>query len=110
MSLSKKYFICYNSLLALSYQKIGDGMTCEDPASLYTAVGGGACNGWEGISLTECEEKCTQNVVPSECEQQGIRCTYVHYDNDTNWCQLADDTCLPVGGEATFIITMKQGL
>ena len=83
-------------------------MKCESRASLYTAIDAD-CNGWSGISLTECEDKCTKNEVPSKCQQQGIKCKYFYYNNAAAWCQLADETCNPVTGDRNVILTMKQG-
>ena len=84
-------------------------MKCESRASLYTAIDAD-CNGWSGISLTECEDKCTKNEVPNNCQQQGIQCKYVDYSNVQGWCHLADETCKPVSGDASRILTKKTGL
>ena len=95
--------------LAQSYQRIGDDTICESRTSLYTAIDA-QCNGWSGISLTECEEKCSKNEVPDNCQQHSIQCKYAQFDTVHNWCHLADDTCKPVSGDWQVTLTMKQGL
>ena len=104
------YFSNLKFLLEQSYQKIGDGMRCESKTSVYTHSGGKSCDGWNGISLTECKTKCTKNEVPSNCPQTSVRCKYVEFNTATNWCHLGDYTCKPVQGAGELILTMKQGL
>ena len=84
-------------------------MICESRSSLYTA-GSGDCDGWSGISLSECETKCTQNEVPSNCPINGVKCKYVQYNTETDYCHLGDATCKPVQGDGKFTLTTKEGL
>ena len=68
---------------------------CSDVKSYTTYITGSiSCNGWAGISLDQCKEKCTNNEVPNDsCPRKGAKCAYVHYYPATKWCHLADDTC-----------------
>ena len=85
-------------------------MTCGNDKSWYTYTGKTYCDGWSGISLEECQAKCTRNEVPNaKCPRQGVKCRFVHYTHGTNWCHLADDTCNPVKGASRYTITMKEG-
>ena len=101
------YSECYGIyFLAQSYKKMY-GKKCESRSSLYTARSGD-CDGWEGISLSQCEAKCTQNEVPSKCQQNGVKCKYFQYNTATKWCHLADATCKPVQGDKVTL-AMKEG-
>ena len=87
-----------------------EGMVCESRSSLYTDTEANECNGWEGITLRECEDKCTRNEVPENCKPKGGPCKYLQFNTATNWCQLADDTCEPGQADNKYILKMKQGL
>ena len=87
------------------FEKIGDGFKCGNGPSVYTYSGD--CNGWSGISLEECKDKCTRNEIPNtKCPRQGVECLYLLHNN---WgCHLADYTCNPVGG-MEYTVLRKQG-
>ena len=91
------------------FQKIGDGMICEGWQSndMYTFDSQRHCNGWKGVTLRECEARCTQNEVPINCQQQGIKCKYVQFNTADNSCHLGDFRCKPVKGDAKYTLTMK---
>ena len=92
---SNKYSL-FSVAAKFTYKKIGDGMTCGNDKSWYTYTGKTYCDGWSGISLEECQAKCTRNEVPNaKCPRQGVKCKFVHYTHGTNWCHLADDTMQP---------------
>jgi len=79
-----------------NYLKIGDGVRCENSRSLYTYTGKSSCDGWSGVSLDECQAKCTRNELPNpSCPRHDIKCAYVHYYPPTKWCHLGDNTCKP---------------
>ena len=85
-------------------------MACKSRSSLYTDTDGNKCSGWNGITLKNCEDKCTRNEVPENCPQKGVSCKYVQFNTATNWCQLGDATCEPGQAEEKYILKMKQGL
>ena len=87
-----------------------EGMVCESRSSLYTDTEANECNGWEGITLRECEDKCTRNEVPENCKPKGGPCKYLQFNTATNWCQLADETCKPINGKENYILKMKQAV
>ena len=71
-------------------------MKCASRDSLYTFTGEHYCDGWAGISLEECEAKCTNNDAPSvKCPGQKVPCEFVQYYYPTKWCHLGDSTCKP---------------
>ena len=71
-------------------------MKCASRDSLYTFTGEYYCDGWAGISLEECEAKCTNNDAPSvKCPGQKVPCEFVQYYYPTKWCHLGDSTCKP---------------
>ena len=85
------------------YEKINDSSQCGDKLkSLYT-YDGSECNGWAGISLAECERKCTNNEVPTTCTRNGVECEYVQYYLPTSYCHLGDATCNVTQGEGTVL-------
>ena len=74
-----------------------DKMICNDGKSYTTYTASKSCNGWAGISLDECKQKCTNNEVPNDsCPGKGGQCKFVQYYPNTKWCHLADASCVPI--------------
>ena len=85
-------------------------MTCGNEKAYTTFTGKSYCDGWSGISLEECQAKCSKNEVPNaNCPRRGVKCKYVHYNRPSKWCHLADDTCNPVKGANKYTLTEKGG-
>ena len=93
-----------------TYEKIGDGMRCENTtSSVITYTGSASCDGWKGISLEECKSKCTKNELPSsKCPRQGVECVYAGH---SAWgCHLADATCKPINkDDSKYAYFKKKG-
>ena len=104
------YFQKLQISLAQSYKDFGEGTDCKNRASLYTDTAARECNGWNDITLNECEDKCTRNEMPENCQQEGGPCKYFQFNTATNWCQLGDATCEPGQADMRYILKMKQGL
>ena len=102
----------FDVTVKIKYNKIGDGITCGNKKAYTTFICYGCkqCDGWSGISLEECQAKCSRNEVPNaKCPRQGVKCKYVHYNRAAKWCHLADSTCNPVKGASKYTVTRKNG-
>ena len=88
--------------------KLLEGKTCNN-ASIFTKIDGTNCDGWRKTTLKECEEKCTNNEIPTACPQTNRKCSFIIWSDNpdwpSGWCQLADKSCKL---ETTNLLTMTE--
>mmetsp|Transcript_24524 Transcript_24524/g.56960 ORF Transcript_24524/g.56960 Transcript_24524/m.56960 type:complete len:472 (+) Transcript_24524:68-1483(+) len=81
--------------------KTSEGKRCKSKP--FTFDKSEKCDGWGGLTLEQCAQKCTGNEQAASCPQKT--CVAATFYESTGWCHLYD-TCpeLEVSEEATAII------
>ena len=111
------YYIClkWNSIercklfvtASPMYRLLGKDITC-DSSTIYTFSPDNGCDGWSGLSLHECQEKCKKNEQPnSNCPHQNAVCKYFTYNTQTKWCHLAEH-CTQVEGNGVLLYIREE--
>jgi len=74
----------------------------------YTDAKDVGCNGWKGLSLTECQQKCHESAQADNCPAK--QCKAAVWYAETNWCHLYESCpSLEDKREATSLVKQAPG-
>jgi hypothetical protein len=81
---------------------------CKPDTDLYTYVPT-KCNGWSGISIEDCKQKCLKNEIPENCtlSKSDPECHLIEYQQNGGWCQLGESCSRYEKHEGTTIVERK---
>lgn len=75
------------------FEKFRDQKVTCSRNSIYTKINS-SCDGWSGMPLDSCKEKCSSNSLPQGCTKNNETCRYVVWNPDKDWCHLANESCV----------------
>ena len=77
---------------------------------VYTNKAGSLdCDGWRGITESECIQKCRANEVPVGCTKvlPNTQCKYAQFDRTHGWCHLGNDESCTITKDTDWTLFQK---
>lgn len=83
-------------------------VTCSSTPYTYTQ-GARGCNGWSGVNLKECKQKCWRNERPNGCAptEPHPQCRYVMWFRENTTCHLAKACTTKVKHDGAVLVELK---